>query len=412
MFETVYIATHSIAPYRDSAGLEAVAEIRELAKPLQGARVLHVNATSFGGGVAEILRTEIPLLRDLGVDAEWKTLVGEYDFFAITKAIHNGLQGADRELSLYERDTYLEHAERHAKALENNYDLIVAHDPQILPLLQFRGRGTSKWIWRCHLDTSQPNQDVWDFVRPLLQGYDATIFTLEQFVPQDIPVERTAIIPPAIDPESPKNIDLGRALTRGVLTWLGVNIQAPLIAQVSRFDPWKDPLGVIAAYKIARREIPSLQLALVGSMASDDPEGFEIYEEVQRVAKEQAGIHVFTNLTGAGNIEVNAFQRLSDVIIQKSIREGFGLTVSEALWKGTPVVAGRAGGIPLQMEDGAGGFLVDSPEECAERTVWLLNHPTESAVLGVRGRELVRERFLITRLIADELRLYASLLSS
>ena len=410
MFETVYVASHSISTYKSSAGAKALAEIKELAEPLRGAKVLHINATSFGGGVAEILRTEIPLLRDLGLDAEWKTLVAEPEFFAITKTIHNALQGDERSLSSDEQEEYLSRAEEHAKALDNNYDLIVVHDPQVLPLLQFRGRGNSKWIWRCHLDTSHPNEEVWGFLRPLLADYDASIFTLPDYVPSDHPVKRSEIIAPAIDPESPKNIDLGLGLVERVLTWLGVDTDSPLITQVSRFDPWKDPLGVIEAYKLARKERANLQLVLVGSMASDDPEGYEIYEQVQRTAKVEPGIHVFTNLTGAGNIEVNAFQRLSDVVIQKSLREGFGLTVSEALWKGTPVVAGGVGGIPLQMEGGAGGFLVNSPEECAEKIVWLLENPSESAVLGVRGRELVRERFLITRLIADELRLYAALL--
>ncbi len=410
MFETVYVAPHSLAPYKHSAGAAVVSEIRALAEPLRGARVLHVNATSFGGGVAEILRTEIPLLRDLGLDAEWKTVVAETEFYEITKAIHNGLQGSERGITRAERKTYLRHAEKHAETLTGEYDLIIVHDPQVLPLLKFHGKRSSKWIWRCHIDTSNPNPELWTFLLPLLEGYDATIFTLADYVPDGMPIERIEIVPPAIDPESPKNIDLGIGLAQKVLTWLGVHTDSPLIAQVSRFDPWKDPLGVIAAYRIAKRTVPDLQLALVGSLAQDDPEGFEIYEEVQRAAKAEAGIHVFTNLTGAGNIEVNAFQRSSAVVIQKSIREGFGLTVAEALWKGTPVVAGNVGGIPLQMEAGAGGFLVESPEECAEKTLWLLEHPTEAAVLGVRGRELVRQRFLITRLIADELRLYRSLL--
>jgi trehalose synthase len=232
------------------------------------------------------------------------------------------------------------------------------------------------------------------------------------FAPPDTPVERLEIIPPAIDPESPKNIELGLGTAGRLLQWIGVDEDKPLVNQVSRFDPWKDPLGVIAAYQLVKHEVPDLQLALVGSMALDDSEGWEIYRQIQDVAKNDSHVHLFTNLTGVGNVEVNAFQRLSDVVIQKSIRAGFGLVVSETLWKGTPVVAGRAGGIPLQLQGGAGGFLIDFVEECAEKTLWLLRHPEEGEALGTTGRELVRKRFLLTRLIADEFRLYGDLLGT
>jgi trehalose synthase len=279
-------------------------------------------------------------------------------------------------------------------------------------MLEMHGKEGAKWIWRCHIDTADPNPRVWGFLRPYLEGYDAAVFTLGGFAPPDVPVERVEIIPPAIDPESPKNMELGEKTARRVLQWIGVDLNRPLITQVSRFDPWKDPLGVIAAYRLVKEEAPDLQLALVGSMALDDPEGWEVYREIQEAAKSDPHIHLFTNLTGVGNVEVNAFQRLSEVVIQKSIREGFGLVVSEALWKDTPVVAGRAGGIPLQLQDGTGGFLVDSVEECASKTLQLLKNPDEGRRLAERGRELVRERFLLTRLIADELRLYGDLLGA
>jgi trehalose synthase len=218
------------------------------------------------------------------------------------------------------------------------------------------------------------------------------------------------IIPPAIDPESPKNFELDARVASRLLRWIGVEAERPLVTQVSRFDPWKDPLGVIAAYRLIKPEVPGLQVALAGSMALDDPEGWEIYRQIREAAKNDPQIHLFTNLTGVGNVEVNAFQRLSDVVIQKSIREGFGLVVSETLWKETPIIAGRAGGIPLQVRGGVGGFLVDSVEECAEMTLWALQHPQEAKEFGVKGRKLVRGRFLLTRLIADDLRLYGSLL--
>lgn len=412
MLETVDVGRQSAALYESNVGREVVAQLRELAAPLEGARILHVNATPYGGGVAEILRSEIPLLRDLGLVADWKLVTGDEPFFSVTKAIHNGLQGADSGLTSAQQETYLTYSARNAQLLEEEYDLIVAHDPQPLALLKLRGRGDSRWVWRCHIDTSEPNPQVWDFLRPYLEGYDAAVFTLGSFAPPDVPLERVEIIPPAIDPESPKNIGLNPRTAERVLQWIGVDVDRPLITQVSRFDPWKDPLGVIEAYRIVREEVPDLQLALVGSMALDDPEGWEIYHGIQEAAKTDPHIHLFTNLTGVGNVEVNAFQRLSDVVIQKSIREGFGLVVSEALWKDTPVVAGRAGGIPLQMRNGAGGFLVDSVEECAAKTLRLLKDPEEGAELAARGRELVRERFLLTRLIADELRLYGALLGA
>jgi trehalose synthase len=410
MLEAVDVGIQCMRCYEPSAGREAIEQLTALAAPLKGIRVLHLNATPYGGGVAEILRSEVPLLRDLGLAADWKIITGDETFFSVTKAIHNALQGATHSLTAQEQETYLTYSTRNAKLLEEEYDLIVAHDPQPLALLELHGKGRTKWIWRCHIDTSEPNPEVWRFLRAYLGQYDAMVFTLGSFVPPDLPVNRVEIIPPAIDPESPKNIELEYSTTARVLQWIGVEINRPLITQVSRFDPWKDPLGVIAAYNLVKQEVADLQLALVGSMALDDPEGWEIYHQIQSVAKRDPNIHVFTNLSGVGNIEVNAFQRLSDVVMQKSLREGFGLVVSETLWKETPVVAGRTGGIPLQIQEGGGGFLVDSVEECAERTLWLLRNPGEGKALAARGKELVRERFLLTRLIADELRLYASVL--
>ena len=411
MLHRVDVGTQSIAAYASSTSAELVEELRALAAPLRGARVLHLNATPYGGGVAEILRSEVPLLRDLGLVAEWQLITGDEAFFSVTKAIHNRLQGANRNLSPVERETYLANATRNAHLLDGTYDIIVVHDPQPLAIRQFHGGGNACWIWRCHIDTSQPHQSTWEFLQPFLQGYDAAVFTTPDFVPRGLPVERVDIIAPAIDPESPKCIQLERDLARRVVQWIGVELDRPLVTQVSRFDPWKDPLGVIAAYRLVKRELPQIQLALVGSMALDDPEGWAMYRDIQQNSEDDSSIHVFTNLTGVGNIEVNAFQRLSNVVIQKSLREGFGLVVSEALWKGTPVVAGRAGGIPLQLQDGVGGFLVDSVDACAERILWLLHHSEEARAIGAAGHERVRDHFLLTRLLADDLRLYGSLLS-
>src|SRR5215204_1501425 len=345
MLETVDVGTQNLDLYERSAGAEAIGQLRELAAPLEGARILHVNATPYGGGVAEILRSEIPLLRDLGILADWKLITGDQTSFSVTKAIHIGLQGTARELTPAEQETYLTHSARTAQLLEEEYDLVVVHDPQPLALLRLHGKGAARWVWRCHIDTSEPNLQVWDYLRPYLEGYDATVFTLGSFAPPDVPVERVEIIPPAIDPESPKNFELDARDASRLLRWIGVEAEKPLVTQISRFDPWKDPLGVIAAYRLIKLEVYGLQLALAGSLALDDPEGLEIYRQIQDAAKNDPAIHLFTNLTGVGNIEIN---------VQKSIREGFGLVVSETLWKETPVVAGRAGGIPLQMRDGAG----------------------------------------------------------
>jgi trehalose synthase len=410
MLEAVDVGTQSIEDYEVSAGSDVIGRLRILASPLKGARVLHLNATPYGGGVAEILRSEVPLLRNLGMLADWKLITGDESFFAVTKAIHNGLQGAKEALKKSEQETYLSYSTRNAELLEEEYDLIIVHDPQPLALRQLLPDSKAKWIWRCHIDTSEPNSQVWSFLRTFLEDYDAAVFTLGGFVPPDFPISRIEIIPPAIDPVSPKNLELGTNTANRVLEWIGVELSRPLVTQVSRFDPWKDPLGVIEAYKVVKNEVPELQLALVGSMALDDPEGWKVYHEIQAEAKGDPEIHLFTNLNGVGNVEVNAFQRLSNVVIQKSIREGFGLVVSETLWKETPVVAGRAGGIPLQMQEGSGGFLVESVEECAERTLWLLRNPDEGKELARRGKELVRENFLLPRLIADELRLYSSVL--
>jgi trehalose synthase len=413
MLESVDIGTQSVDAYRTSAGDETVEMLRTLAAPLRGARVLHVSATPYGGGVAEMLRSEIPLLRDLGLDAHWKLIRGDDGFFNVTKALHNGLQGAPQGLSTEQQERYLTQSARNADALDDDgYDIVVVHDPQPLALPELHGRGNARWIWRCHIDTSEPNPQVWSFLRPFLHGYDAAVFTMGGFVPPNFPLSRIEIIPPAIDPESPKNIDIDHQLATRVLDWIGVDTTRPFVTQISRFDPWKDPLGVIDAYRLARHETPDLQLVLAGSMALDDPQGWDIYHTIHNETRNEPDIHVFTNLTGVGNIEVNALQRLAAVVIQKSLREGFGLVVSEALWKQTPVVASRAGGIPLQLRDGAGGYLVDSIPECASRVAELLNDADRRSSVASRGQDLIRERFLLTRLVADALRLYTSILGS
>jgi trehalose synthase len=409
VLQEVIVGRWSLEAYDGLAPASIMQELREHAHALRGARILHVNATPYGGGVSELLRSSVPLLRDLGLTVDWKVIGGDETFFHATKALHNGLQGAPRPLSQAERTAYRRCIEENAATLDGGYDFIVIHDPQPAGLLEAHGRGGARWVWRCHIDTSEPNPDAWRFLEPLLGGFDAAVFTMPEFVPPGFPIARVEAIAPAIDPLSPKNIDLDPLMASQILDWIGVEVPGRLVTQVSRFDQWKDPLGVIAAYRLVREEIADLQLALVGSMALDDPEAWGIHGQLSEQAEEDPLLHIYTNLTGVSNVEVNAFQRLSDVIVQKSIREGFGLVVSESLWKGTPVVAGRAGGIPLQMPDGIGGMLVDSVEQCATAMLELLNDRMLAEQLGQSGRAHVREHFLLPRLLMQELELLASL---
>lgn len=409
MLQNVDVGERTLEAYRGIAPDAILDELVARARDLKGARVVHINATPYGGGVSELLRSLIPLLNDLGLVADWKIISGDQPFFEVTKTMHNALQGGEASLTEEQKSTYLANAEMNARQFTEYYDFVFINDPQPAALLALQGKNDSRWIWRCHIDTSEPNTEVWGFLRPFLKEYDAAVFTMADFTPPDFPLENVELIPPAIDALSPKNLSLDDDLCRRVLDWIGIEFDRPLVTQVSRFDPWKDPLGVIAAYRAAREQVPGLQLALVGSMALDDPEGWTIYQQIADEARGDPLVHVFTNLTGVGNIEVNAFQRLSNVVIQKSIREGFGLVVSEAMWKGTPVVAGRAGGIPLQMADGAGGVLVDSVEECAEAVVGLLRDRERAMEFGERGRERVREHFLLPRLLLDEVSLMLDL---
>ena len=410
MLQLVDVGPQSLDAYAPVVGAEAVAELRRLASPLKGLRVVHINATPYGGGVSELLRSLVPLKRDLGLETDWRIIAGDERFFSVTKGLHNALQGAKFALTAEVREIYMAYSLRNAESLRTPYDVVIVHDPQPAALRSLRRDYQATWIWRCHIDTSQPDPDAWRFLQPFLAAYDAAVFTMREFVPPDFPVPRVYTMAPGIDPLSPKNMSIPLDIARRAIGWLGVDVERPFVAQVARFDPWKDPLGVVEAYRLVRQEEPSLQLVLVGSMALDDPEAWEIYHRIMDAKGDDRGIHVLTNLTGVSNFEVNAFQRLAKVVIQKSIREGFGLVISEALWKGTPVVAGRTGGIPLQAPKGVGGFLVQTIEETAERVLYLLQHEDEARELAERGREHVRQHFLITRLIADELRMLRELL--
>jgi trehalose synthase len=400
-----------VEDFREPAGEEAVERLREAAAPLKGSRLVQLSSTSFGGGVSELLYSHIPLLQDLGIDADWQLMDGSEEFFTVTKLVHNALHGMPVPWTEAFESTYLDRVRSNAERFEPDADFVFVHDPQPVALLTFleeMGRRRGRWVWRCHIDLSQPMEQVWSFYAVHVARYDAAVFTLEDFAKPGV-APRVAIIPPSIDPLSPKNAHLDPDAVREILVAYGIDPERPLVTQVSRFDPWKDPVGVIDAFRKAEEEVPDAQLILVGSMAHDDPEAWHFLELAQDHRGEDPDIHILTNLQDVGPFVVNAFQRASDVVVQKSIREGFGLTVAEGMWKERPVIGGNVGGIRLQIEDGVSGYLVDSPEECARRLVELLRDPKRREEMGLAGRARVRDRFLTLRELTDYLTLLASL---
>lgn len=413
MLPSVPTTPKSLESYRPVIGDPATDEILALAKQLKGARVLHVNATAFGGGVAEILSTLIPLMNDIGLNTDWQVIKGADEFFNVTKAMHNSLQGMYYDWTPAMRETWLNYNKLNADLFDESYDYVVIHDPQPAAIPTFleerTGKRDGKWVWRCHIDLTDAQVQVWDMLRPHVEKYDGAIFTLPDYVKDDLKHPQIFSVPPAIDPLSPKNSELPLETVNAILDRYGVDPERPMITQISRFDPWKDPLGVIDVYRAIKREFPELQLVMIASMASDDPEGWDWYERTVRRAGEDFDIHILSNLNGVGNIEVNAFQHAARVVIQKSLREGFGLVVSEALWKGRPVVAGNVGGIPLQIVNGKTGFLVNTIEECIERVLYLLQHREEAERMGAAGVEYVRDNFLTTRYLRDYLSIFCQL---
>lgn len=410
MLTNVELPPKSLHDYAAIAGEETIEKIREEAKELKGARVLHINATAYGGGVAEILYTLVPLMRDVGLTADWQVIVGENQFFNVTKAFHNAMQGHQIEFTDEMRDTFLRNNELNAGLLEGDYDYVIVHDSQPAALLHYaQRRGGAHWVWRCHIDTSTPFLPVRDFLKDYVLEYDAAIYTMESYVGTGMPFQSLYLIPPSIDPLADKNKQMDLVEAQNCVAKYKIDTKRPLLVQVSRFDPWKDPLGVIDAYRMVKQFVPEVQLALVGSMASDDPEGMVYYARTLRRSGEDFDIHVLSNLDGIGNKEVNAFQTAADVVIQKSTREGFGLVVTEALWKGKPVVGGKVGGIPLQTLDGDTGFLVDTVEGCADSCLFLLQNKDREQEMGVRAKEHVRQNFLSTRHLSDYLRLFRDL---
>jgi trehalose synthase len=408
VLQPIAVGHKSLADYTHLAGRPLIEEINELAGELEGLKVLHLSATAFGGGVSEILYTLVPLMQDVGLDVEWQVMLGREEFYNATKRLHNALQGNPESLTEEEWKVFERYNALNATEVPGGWDVIIVHDPQPLAVRKHVREKAKSWVWRCHIDLSTPNPEAIERVVPMIGEYEHCVFHVEEYVPQGVDGNHSVhICPPAIDPLSPKNMALSPEDAAFVCDQFGIDVDRPLMCQVSRFDPWKDPMGVIDAYRQVDQQVPEVQLALVGSMATDDPEGWEFFNSTMAYADGDPDIHILNNLNNVGAIEVNAFQSQADVMIQKSTREGFGLTVAEALWKARPFIGGKVGGIPLQVQDGETGYLVSSPDECADRAVKILKEPDLGKQLGRAGKEHVRKRFLTPRLLRDWLRIFS-----
>jgi len=388
--------------YRNIVGDQAIADIYRKARGLYGMNVVHINSTFEGGGVAEILAPLVPLMNDVGINAGWRILHGNQAFFGITKKFHNALQGDAIHLTKNKVDLYTETTRAFSVYTHLDHDCVIAHDPQPLGLIDCY-RKSQPWIWRCHIDLTEPHQGLWDFLRGFVIKYDTMVVSSEKYQKPDLPVEQR-VIPPAINPLSRKNRDLPEEVISKYVAKANLPTDKPLVTQVSRLDPWKDPEGVLEVFKRVREKV-DCRLVFCYNLASDDPEGMQMYNKVYRKARKLAENGDVVFVVGNDEVLVNAVQRVSDVIIQKSTREGFCLAVTEALWKGKPVVASNIGGIPVQIQDGGTGHLLDPKDfdGFAERIVHVLENPREAEEMGKKARESVREKFLITRLLSDYL---------
>lgn len=398
--------------YAEIVGADVITQLRQLATPLANAKVVHVNSTRTGGGVAEILTKLVPLTQELGIDTHWEVISGESEFFECTKGMHNTLQGnripiSDNLLRAYE-ETNSRNAETLRPVLEDA-DFVFIHDPQPAPLLQLMPNRKGKWIWRCHIDASHPYRPVWKYLQQFVAPYDASIFSLAAFA-QELPHPQY-LVPPSIDPLSDKNVNLEQIAIDNIYRKYHLDPERPLLVQVSRFDRFKDPVGVIHAYRLAKQFLPTIQLVLAGGGAADDPEGDIVLSEARTAAADDPDIHILL-LPSDAHLEINALQRAADIVIQKSIREGFGLTVTEAMWKGKPVIGGDVGGIRLQVINHHTGFLVNTPEGAALRIRYMLHQTAKINEMGEKARNFVLENFLITRQLREYLTLMVSLLNN
>jgi trehalose synthase len=401
----------SLGDYIDVVGAEEISKIYKKANKLYTKHIANVNATFLGGGVAEILGRMVPLMNDAGLDAEWRTIHGSPGFFDITKSFHNGLQGGDIELSEMTKSVYMNINQEYANFSHlNMYDSIIVHDPQPLPLIKFY-RKQQPWIWRCHIDITDPNPELWNFLKKFMIRYDVIVVSSESYKKKDLPVPQK-VIPPAIDPLALKNKELSQEAIIKQIKSVNIPTDKPIMAQVSRMDPWKDPEGVLEVFRKVKEKV-DCRLLYCYNLATDDPEGMKIYEKVYNKVKKDVENGDVLFVVGNNDLLVNAIQRFSDVIVQKSTREGFALTVTEALWKGKPVVASNIGGIPSQITDGKNGFLVEPTDydSCADRVIKILKNPKLANKLGTNAKESVRKNFLTTRLVSDYLDLLTEVLA-
>src|SRR5580698_1842819 len=378
--------------YRSIIGQANLDALRFLARDLKGKTIKMVNSTAVGGGVAEMLNRLVPMLTELEVPTHWEVITGGNDFFEVTKAFHNALQGSDYQLTKHVEEVFLMYNEQNMHRMQFGEDLVVIHDPQPAALVRSRADSGSHWVWRCHIDLSHPNPQVWNFLRPYIEQYDAAIFSSQSFSRQ-LPIPQYLFYP-CIDPLSEKNKNLDDTTIQAVCDEFRVDRSRPIVLQVSRFDRAKDPVGVIQAFKLARK-YTDCQLVMAGGGATDDPEGAAVLQEVKAAAANDPDI-IILDLPPWCALEINALQRASTLVVQKSIKEGFGLTVTEALWKGKPTIASAVGGIPNQVIDKLTGMLVHSVEGCAYQIRYLLTHADFARRLGENGREHVKENFLMT----------------
>jgi trehalose synthase len=404
------VARSSLGDYEPVAGADAVERVRAAAEPLRGARIVHVSAATSGGRVPELLSALLPLAADAGLDVHWRVLFGGPELQSVAAALQDGLQGAETAIADDAWAAYLEACATAAGALAGDHDLLVLHDPATLGLAQPGGEG-GQAVWRCHLDASSPDPPALERALPLAQRCATLAFPDESFAPAELQGGKLEAAPPGIDPLSPRHVDPEPRLAGSVVRPLGVDLTRPFCCQVMRLDRWKDPHATIEAFALAREKLPELQLVLAAALDSAAPEEWRAAKEVSDYAAGHADLHLLTSYEGVGNLELGALQRLARVALQRSLREGFGLGAAEALWKGTPVVGGRQGGVPLQVRDGVDGYLADDTEEAARRVVELVRDPGLAIEMGQAGRQRVRERFLVTRALEDELRVLASALA-
>ncbi|MGQ9675864.1 MAG: glycosyltransferase [Chloroflexota bacterium] len=415
MYSSVPVGHKSLESYRPLVGDEVVERVRALAAPLAGARVLHLNVTAFDTVTAEKLAGLVPLMNDVGLNAEWQVVRTTDQFGAANRAMYNALGGTFVEWSAEVHDVWLKYNSMNAELFDEAYDFVVVHDPQpagiLSGILHMTGkRPPGKWVWRSHLDLSEAQPEVWDALYRHVQLYDAAVFSAEEYVRPELGAQHTAIIPPTIDPLNPRNVEISNETVHNILARYSINPDRPLICQVSRFDRWSDPTGAIDVYRLVKQQIPQVQLVLVANVLSSESEAWPYYERTARYAGEDYDIHLLSSLNSVGPMEVNAFQRAAQVTLQKSVRKGFSPAIAQAGWKRRPVVAGRVGGLHLQVLEDRTGFLCNTTEEFGRKMLTLLNDEELAAEMGAAGHEHVKDNFLVTSCLSNYLSLFNSLL--